>query len=639
MCGICGFWSDDEAVIGDARALLRTMAAELEHRGPDASGTWVDQQAGVGFGHRRLSIIDLSVRGRQPMTSADGRWKITFNGEVYNFDALRPSLDVKWRSDSDTEVVVEAIAKWGVTAAVRRFVGMFAFAAFDTQARELYLVRDRLGIKPLYFGRVRGDLVFASEMSPFRRYPGFETQVDKEALAALLRFNCVPGELCMLQGFQKLLPGHVARFRAIDAEPEIEAFWDARTERADRYESFDGTPGEAVDALHEVLRTAVGDRMVADVPLGAFLSGGIDSSTVVALMQEQSDRPVRTFSIGFEQEAYNEAEDAASVARHLGTDHTELYVTEDDALDVVPKLARMYDEPFSDSSQIPTYLVSRLAREHVTVSLSGDGGDELFAGYNRHVWGPRVMRTTGFLPRRMRRAVAGAMMRVSSDRWDDVFDRLTPNLPDSLQVRLPAEKLQKLASVLPAGDGAELYRRLRSHWPDPGAVIVNGPDGTRQFHEVSPDLAQNMMFWDLQSYLPDDILTKVDRASMAVSLEARVPLIDHRVVEFAWTLPHDLKVRDKQSKWVLRQLLYRYVPRDLIERPKMGFGVPIEEWLRGPLRDWAEELIGARRLAHEGIFHPEPIRQMWDRHQAGKHNWHHQIWDILMFQAWLEAWT
>ena len=573
------------------------------------------------------------------MTSADGRFVVTYNGEVYNYRVLREELGGQWRGDSDTEVVVEAIARWGIVKAAQRFVGMFALAVFDRDEGGLHLVRDRLGIKPLYWGRVGNDLLFASEMSPFRKYPGFVTEVDRGAIASLLRYNCVPGEQCMLVGFQKLRPGCVATFDSSTAAARIEPFWDPRVERARRLDTFSGSAADAVDALEELLLTAVGDRLVADVPLGAFLSGGVDSSTVVALMQRLSSDAVRTYSIGFEDGAYNEAADAKEVARVLGTDHTELYVTSDDALAVIPKLARMYDEPFADSSQIPTHLVSRLAREDVTVSLSGDGGDELFAGYNRHVWGPRVMSSVGFLPRRVRRTVAGAMMQISSERWEYVFDRLGPILPRALQLRLPAEKLQKLADVLPSESGAELYRKLRSHWPDPSAVVVDAPTDQARFDEVSDDLAQNMMFWDLTTYLPDDILTKVDRASMAVGLEARVPLIDHRVVEFAWSLPHDVKVRDGQTKWALRQVLYRYVDPALIERPKMGFGVPTDRWLRGPLRDWAEDLIGARRLAQEGYFHPEPIRRMWAEHVSGKRNWHHQIWDVLMFQAWAQDWA
>jgi asparagine synthase (glutamine-hydrolysing) len=613
------------------------MASEMEHRGPDAAGTWLDEDAGLGFGHRRLSILDLSVRGRQPMVSSDKRWVITYNGEVYNFADLRADLDVKLRGRTDTEVVLESIARFGLEKTVRRCNGMFAFAAWDRERRELHLVRDRLGIKPLYWGHFAGAVLFASQMRPFRRYPGFRADVDRDALSAFLRYDAVPGDRCILEGFHKLAPGHIATFRERDAGPEIRPYWDPATVYRDsRRTPFGGDRREAVDALEELLGEAVGDRMIADVPLGAFLSGGIDSSTVVALMQARSDRPVRTFSIGFHEKAYDEAVHAKEVARHLGTDHTELYLRPDDALDVIPNLASMYDEPFADSSQIPTHLVSALAREHVTVALSGDGGDELFAGYNRHVWGPRVWNVARRVPGAVRKGVAGAVLTASTDLWERVFDRLDPALPDSLTVRLPADKLQKLAGVLPSGSAEELYVQLASQWKSPADVVVGGTDGIIDLPDVDGDLAEQMMLWDLVSYLPDDILTKVDRASMAVSLEARVPLLDHRVVEFAWSLPLDFKLHDGQSKWVLRQVLYRHVPRELVERPKMGFGVPIDRWLRGPLRDWAESLLDGI----DGTYlRAEPIRRRWREHLAGSRNWQHHLWDILMFQAWRAEWT
>lgn len=628
MCGICGFWSTRPDVVRDADAIARAMSDALSHRGPDADGHHIDRERGLALGHRRLAILDLSPRGKQPMESADGRFVITYNGEVYNFERLREELGGKFRGGSDTEVVLEAISRWGLDAAVSRFVGMFAFALFDRERDELSLVRDRLGIKPLYYGEVAGDVVFASELRPITRVPGFDAEIDRDAVAALLRYNCIPGAQCVYRGVRKVLPGEIVTFREPSSTPEHRTYWDAARIRDSLLHTFTGTPSEAVDLLEETLLTAVSDRMVADVPLGAFLSGGIDSSLVVALMQRRSSSPVRTFSIGFGDDAYNEATHAAEVAAHLGTDHTELYVTSDDALAVIPQLARMYDEPFSDSSQIPTYLVSKLAREHVTVSLSGDGGDELFAGYNRHLWGPRVARTFR-VPRPLRAAAGAVLRRASQPPLTAVIDAVGDHLP----VRLPTEKLEKLARVLPSRSAADLYIRLRTHWDD--GVVLGGGD-VPKFEPVRGNFTEQMMFWDLRSYMPDDILTKVDRASMAVSLEARVPLIDHRVVELAWTLPHDMKMRDGQTKWVLRKLLSRYVPPALWDRPKMGFGVPIDQWLRGPLRDWAESLLDERRLREEGILNAPLIRKRWNEHLRGTRDWHHHIWDVLMFQSWCD---
>ena len=635
MCGLCGFWTPRSDVNRDAENVLASMSGEIIHRGPDASGEWVDRDHGVGFGHRRLAIIDLSPRGAQPMLSPDGRFAIAYNGEVYNFAALRDELGGTWRGDSDTEVVLAAIERWGVVEAAKRFVGMFAFAVFDRQTAELHLVRDRLGIKPMYYGRSDDTLLFGSQLRPFRRFPGFEWSIDRAALSAYLRYNCVPGELCILERFRKLEPGCVATFASRDVDPTIHRYWDARSERHARANTFEGSPDDAVDALRATLTQAVTDRMISDVPLGAFLSGGVDSSTVVALMQASTTTPVRTFSIGFEEDAYDEARHARDVAAALGTDHTELYVRPDDGLEVIPKLAAMYDEPFADSSQIPTHLVAQLARDHVTVALSGDGGDELFAGYNRHVWAPRVMTAMDRVPSLVRSTAARAVSAVDTKLWERAFDLL----PGPELVRLPAEKLQKLAAVLPARTSGELYQTLRTHWREPQALVVGGSAGVRRFDELQDaDFAQNMMFWDLTTYLPDDILTKVDRATMAVSLEARVPILDHRVVELAWSFPQDVKLRDGTAKWVLREVLYRHVQRELIERPKMGFGVPIDAWLRGPLKEWAAELLSPKRLVEDGILRTLPIDVAWDEHQSGRRNRHHELWDVLMFQAWLEDW-
>ena len=634
MCGICGIWSNR----GEARARLLSdverMAETLVHRGPDGAGTFVDAPAGLALGHRRLSILDLSPAGRQPITSRDGRFVLVYNGELYNYRDLRAALgDDGFRSDCDSEVVVEAFARLGVENALKRFNGMFAFAAWDTQERTLFLGRDRLGIKPLYWGRIDGTLVFASELKAIVALAGRALSIDRQALTAYVRHADVPAPLCIYQGIQKLSPGTVVRLGAPGDKAAPVRFWSAldlpRRTRAvvdDR---------AAIDALEKTLSDAVQARMVADVPLGAFLSGGVDSSVVVALMRAAGAPAPRTFSIGFDDEGYNEAAHAKAVAHHLGTDHTELYVSPADARAVIPRLPTLYDEPFADSSQIPTFLVSRLARQHVTVALSGDGGDELFGGYNRHLWGPRVLRAMGPVPRRARVALSSAVLRVSPDAWARLFALAERVTPLRLRVRLPAEKLQKLAEVLPAHDVADLYRTLTSHFKQPQDLVV----GARESPPPAlPDLqpSEAMMLLDLLTYLPDDILTKVDRASMGESLEVRVPLLDHHVVEHAWSLPLSLKIREGQTKWILRQVLYRHVPRGLIERPKMGFGIPLGSWLRGPLKEWAGDLLAPARLGREGFFHPDVVTATWNAHLHGARNFEHHLWSILMFQAWLD---
>ena len=642
MCGLVGCFHRD----GGSRAALREVVGQmtdpLTHRGPDDAGVWVSNDGRVGLGHRRLSILDLSPEGHQPMTSAGGRYVMVYNGEVYNHASLRQELgEERWRGHSDTETILAAIERWGLEGAVGRFVGMFAIALWDREREELSLVRDRLGIKPLYYGFVRGGLVFGSELHALVRHPDFLREVDRDALTLYLRYNSIPAPHTIYRDTFKVQPGTILRFRRPEqGGREERAYWSASDVAVrEQRTPFAGTTHDAVDRLDALLREAVGARMIADVPLGAFLSGGVDSSAVVALMQAQSDRPVRTFSIGSPDAGFDEAPQARAVADHLGTDHTELYVTAQDALDTVPLLGRMYDEPFADSSQIPTYLVSALARRDVTVALSGDGGDELFAGYNRHVWAGRVWKGMEVLPGAARRALARGVAGVSPDTWDRWFDRAWPLLPSALHQRMPGYKLHKLAAGLRATDPLDLYRRLASQWPQPELLVRGGSEpAERRPASISelPDFASQMMLLDLLRYLPDDILTKVDRASMAVSLEARVPLLDHRVVEFAWQLPLGLKLREGMSKWVLRQVLYRYVPRELIERPKTGFGIPIGAWLRGPLRDWAEALLDERRLRDEGYFHPEPIRRAWCQHLAGAHSWEHQLWTVLMFQDWLQ---
>lgn len=614
------------------------MGQTIVHRGPDDGGVWMDEDAGVGLVHRRLSILDLSPLGHQPMHSHAGRFVIAYNGEVYNFPELRAELEAhgcRFNSHSDTEVILEGCATWGVAQTVRKLNGMFAFALWDRVDRVLWLARDRLGIKPLYWGWFDGLLVFGSELKALKAHGGWDAAIDREAVCAFMRHGYVPAPRSIWRGVNKLAPGTLLIARA-GAAPVEECYWSAEEVARQGIAARAGhgvTRSEAVDQLDQLLRDAVGRQMVADVPLGAFLSGGYDSSVVAALMQAQSSQPVKTFSIGFSEQGYDEAPHAKAVAAHLGTDHTELYVQPEHALEVVPRLPRWYDEPFADSSQIPTFLVSEMTRGHVTVALSGDGGDELFAGYNRYRLASRIWKYLSPVPRPLRRGIGDLLRRVAPSRWDSL---LAP-----IGLARAGDKLHKLADVLADSNDA-LYRRLVSQWPMPERVVqqVCEPAGILADPSLPcriPDFLDRMQYCDLVTYLPDDILTKVDRASMAVSLEVRVPLLDHRVVEYAWTLPQSLKLRGRDSKWLLRQVLYRYVPRQLLERPKMGFGVPLDSWLRGPLRDWAESLLDANVLRQQGFLDPAPVRAAWADHLSGRRNLQYPLWTVLMFQAWLET--
>ena len=625
---------------------VRGMVASIRYRGPDDFGVWCDERVGIGLGHARLSILDLSPEGHQPMVSASGRYVISYNGEVYNFAELRSELGVvgqKFRGHSDTEVMLAAFEEWGIEKAVQRFVGMFAFALWDKQTRTLTLGRDRLGEKPLYYGWQGEAFLFGSELKALRAHPAFRAEVDRNALALLLRHNYIPAPYSIYQGISKLSPGCLLTVSLSQRNPRIVPYWSGKQAiEAGLAHPFEGSESAAVSALEALLKDAVGQQMVADVPLGAFLSGGVDSSTVVALMQAQSSRPVKTFTIGFHEEGYDEAPHAKSVARHLGTEHTELYVMPKEAMDVIPRLPALYDEPFSDSSQIPTFLVSELARRHVTVSLSGDGGDELFGGYNRYFWATNIWRRVGWAPQPMRAALAGALMALPPSTWNGVFRGLSRFLPVGWRYANPGDKLHKLAEILAVRTPEEIYLDLVSHWKQPTEVVRGTQEPPTVLTDPAqwanlPDFEQRMMYLDQMTYLPDDILTKVDRAAMGVSLETRVPFLDHRVVEFAWSLPLSMKIRHGQGKWLLRQVLYRHVPKELMERPKMGFGVPIDVWLRGPLKGWAEELLDEGRLQREGYFDPRPIRGKWAEHLTGRRNWSYYLWDVLMFQAWLEA--
>lgn len=651
MCGFAGMMGGDwrEA---DASTLLGAMARTLVHRGPDDEGLWSDAAARIGLAHRRLAVVDLSAAGHQPMGSHGGRFMLAYNGEIYNHLALRQELEraggaPPWRGHSDTETLLAGFEHWGVAATLPHLSGMFAMAVWDRQQRRLWLARDRLGEKPLYYGwqgsGAAATFLFGSELRALRSHPVFSASIDREALALYMRHSAVPGCHAIHQGIHKLAPGSLLSLSLDKPAPAIQCWWSgAAVAERGVAEPFDGTDTEAVDTLEALLTRAVGQQMVADVPLGAFLSGGVDSSTVVALMQAQSSRPVRTCSIGFREAGYDEAAHAKAVARHLGTEHTELYVTAAQAQAVVARLPAIYDEPFADPSQIPTFLVSELARRDVTVSLSGDGGDELFAGYNRHRltadWWPSL----SALPTPLRRAAAWAALKIAPGTLDRLAHGLRLGQGDA---RL-GEKLHKAAGLATSRSVDDLYLGLISQWSDPASVVIGATEACDPLGRPWPELAglsdvQRMMALDMLGYLPDDILAKVDRAAMAVSLETRVPLLDPDVVAFAWRLPMSMKLRREgrrtTTKWALRQVLYRHVPRALIERPKMGFGVPIGAWLRGPLREWAEALLEPSRLRREGFFEPAPVRHAWDEHLGGRRDRQYPLWCVLMFQAWLEA--
>jgi asparagine synthase (glutamine-hydrolysing) len=598
----------------------------------------------VALGQRRLAIIDLSPGGAQPMHSADRRFVITFNGEIYNYRDIRGELQAAghpMRSDSDTEVLLEACALWGVEAAIERAIGMFAFALWDRKTRSLILARDRLGIKPLYYAATPERVLFASQLKAFRPTPHWKPTIDADAVVGYLRHAYIAQPRTIYREAEKLAPGHILTLRE-GSTPSPKCFWDLRGIAIAGQRRNDPAPDaqEATDRLDGLLRDSVKLRMIADVPLGAFLSGGIDSSTVVALMQAQSTRPVKTFSIGFHEGGYDEAHCAKQVAAHLGTDHTEFYVEPRHALDVIPHLADWFDEPFADPSQIPTYLVSELTRKHVTVALSGDGGDELFAGYNRYVWAERLARAVNLVPRPLRGASATALRALAPQTWN----RLFAFVPASWRPALPGDKLHKITTLLDNPQPDAIYRRLVSQWERPDEIAAAGQEPRGPLWDPSiardfPDLVPRMQFLDMITYLPDDILTKVDRATMAVGLEGRVPLLDHRVVAYSWSLPLEFKLRGGRSKWLLRQVLDRYVPRPLIDRPKMGFGVPIDAWLRGPLREWAESLLTPARLASDGFVRVEPVRRAWQEHLEGSRNWQYPLWTVLMLQAWRARWA
>jgi asparagine synthase (glutamine-hydrolysing) len=628
MCGFAGFFdSSSRASAADMEAVASRMAARLQHRGPDDAGAWTDAHAGVAFGFRRLSIVDLSPQGHQPMRSSSGRYVIALNGEIYNHRALRAELErapqpPKFRGHSDTEVLLAAIDRWGLDGALQRCAGMFAFALWDCEKRKLHLVRDRLGERPLYYGRMGCALLFGSELKALQEHPAWCGEIDRDVLTLLLRFNYIPGPFSIFKNIQKLPPGAIV---SIDRSAELPApieYWSAhRAVTAGVTNRFPHGEAEAAERLEALLREVIREEMVADVPVGALLSGGIDSSTIVALMQAESPRPVKTFTIGFDDNRFNEATHAKEVARHLGTDHTEHYLTPEDALAVIPRLPMLYDEPFADLSQIPMLLLAAIARRNVTVCLSGDGGDEVFGGYHRYFYGRRIWTGACWIPLGARRAASRLVQKFA---------------PGSRS----GQKLAKLAELLDADDPHALYLRFLSHWRAPAELVPGAVEpATLLTNGRGPklgDFIEEMMFADLAGYLPDDILVKVDRASMGVSLEVRVPFLDHRVVEFAATLPMSMKVGSRQGKRLLRKVLDKYAPRDLVERPKWGFAPPLALWLRGALRPWAEELLDEKRLRTQGILNPAPISARWREHLAGRRDWNSSLWGVLMFQAWLD---
>jgi len=650
MCGIAGVITTRFSSKEELEAKCLNITNSLKHRGPDDCGTWVDETKGVALGQRRLSILDLSPLGHQPMLSEDGSFVIVYNGEVYNFKKIRSQLEghgFKFKGGSDTEVILAAIQFWGVEEAVKKFIGMFAFSVYDIKAQKIYLVRDRLGIKPLYYGRLSdGSFVFASELKAIRLWDGFNESLDLKALALYFRHNYIPFPYSIFKSIKKLGPGFILTIDISNnsLESNLTCYWDVKKVFLEGIESpWNRSENEAIEALEELLEDSIRLRLIADVPLGAFLSGGIDSSTVTAIMQSISNSSVKTFSIGFKEQSYDEAPMAKAVAKHLGTDHTELYVTQKDAQDIVPTISHLWDEPFADSSQIPTFLVSKLARTKVTVALSGDGGDELFSGYNRYFNSLAIWEKKKALPQTFQSLIGSILsnMPYSSLKF---ISKITKGFLKKMGATNPgALSIYRISEVLRARHFPLFYGYTNSHWMPPNGLLVVKEDCIadifyKELAEFKDNYLHLMTFLDLNTYLPDDILVKVDRATMGVALESRVPILDHRVVEFSASIPHNLKVRDEKGKWLLRQLLYKYVPKELVERPKQGFSVPIGEWIRGSLREWAQDLISPSKLKQEGFLRGDIIELLWKEHIKGEFNYEHLLWNVLMFECWLERW-
>ncbi len=649
MCGINGFYSKSLSTFNN---VIVKMNSAISHRGPDAKGTWYDKNSGIVLGHQRLSIIDLSSAGDQPMQSSSNRFILTYNGEIYNHLEIRKEIEknnsfTKWRGSSDTETLLESIDFWGVEKTLQKIQGMFAFGLWDKKTRSLTLARDRMGEKPLYYGwQGKGNnrvFLFGSELKALKVHPGFDEQINRGAIALQLRHNCIPAPYSIYKDIYKLLPGHYLELKENDLKENFlstpKKYWSLSERIIEGNKNQLKLDDEKIlKDLEGILKLSVKKQMISDVPLGAFLSGGIDSSTVVALMQSVSNNPVKTFTVGFEENDFSEAKYAKNIAKYLGTNHTEIYVSSKKALDVIPKIPNIYDEPFSDSSQIPTFLVSQLTKQQVKVALSGDGGDELFCGYNRYLVTETFSNIFRFMPLIFRKTLASTIRSISPKKLDKILNFL-PKLDHHSGF---GDKMHKVANVLDLKELNDIYYTLRSHWPNPSEIVKNSKEPSTLLTKYKPNLnilnhQEKMMALDLLTYLPDDILVKVDRAAMASSLETRIPFLDHKLIEYVLKIPHSLKFRNGQGKWILKRILNQYIPKNLTERPKKGFEIPLSSWLRGPLRDWAENLLNEKRLNEENYFNSKLIREKWSEHLSGRKNWQHDLWDILMFQAWVET--
>ena len=648
MCGIVGYISHTKHSKNDHFPIINKMMDKISHRGPDGSGIWIGEDIGLVLGHRRLSIIDTSLNGKQPMISSNRRYIITYNGEIYNHKNIQIELEKNYGSlnlkgHSDTEIILKAIEIWGLRVSLSKFIGMFAFALWDRKLSLLSLARDRFGEKPLYYGVQKSTFMFGSEIKALKGHPSFQKEIDRNTLPLLLRHNCVPAPYSIYKGIKKLKPGHYLNVKIDSNSFKIAhletTYYDIKKQYSLGSIHLEGSSTEsALDKLDTILHSSIKRQMISDVPLGIFLSGGVDSALIASIAQSQSQSKIKTFTIGNYDTRYNEAKYAKNISDHLQTDHNELYIDAKDAISVIPKLSEMYDEPFSDSSQIPTFLVSKLAREKVTVALSGDGGDEIFGGYNRYLMVPKIWNQISFFNLFFRNIISKLLLNISYNNLNFLYNNLNKLFRRSAIPIDFGERIHKIAELLPSKDVWQIYYTLCSHWKNMEDVILRSKEYPTKISKFNYngelDIASSMMFMDMQTFLPDDILVKVDRASMANSLEVRAPFLDHRVFEFGAALPLEMKIRNGESKWLLKQLLYRYVPKELFVNRKMGFSVPLGEWLRGPLKDWSETLLAKDKLLDEGFFNVEEVRKKWKQHIDKTHNWQYQLWDVLMFQSW-----